>query len=50
MKDQALPMVETPRLLTRSIIPTLTEGLDASDVLECYEFDRLLFMELQILL
>lgn len=40
MKDQALPMVETPRLLTRSIIPTLTEGLDASDVLECYELVR----------
>eukprot|EP00980_Cylindrotheca_fusiformis_P006967 scaffold1469_cov119-Cylindrotheca_fusiformis.AAC.11 len=30
----------TPRVLSRSIIPTITSGLDASDVLECYALVR----------
>jgi len=29
-----------PRVLTRSLIPTITQGLDASDVLECYTLLR----------
>ena len=29
-----------PRVLTHSIIPTLTQGLDASDVIECYALVR----------
>lgn len=31
---------EIPRLLTRNLIPTLTQGLDASDLLECYALVR----------
>ena len=30
----------TPRVLTRNVIPSLTQGLDASDVLECYALVR----------
>lgn len=30
----------TPRVLARNIIPTITKGLDASDVLECYALVR----------
>eukprot|EP00934_Nitzschia_sp_Nitz4_P000503 Nitzschia sp. Nitz4//scaffold1_size375055//27441//29675//NITZ4_000213-RA/size375055-processed-gene-0.406-mRNA-1//-1//CDS//3329540856//503//frame0 len=31
---------DIPRVLTRNIVPTLTQGLDASDVLECYALIR----------
>ena len=37
--DKKNPPV-TPQVLTRNIIPTLTKGLDASDVLECYALIR----------
>ena len=39
-EDLIIPSMETPRVLTRSIIPTLTHGLDASDVLEIYALVR----------
>ena len=32
--------VVTPQVLTRSVIPSLTKGLDAGDVLECYALVR----------
>jgi hypothetical protein len=32
--------LETPRVLTRNLIPSLTHGLDASDMLECYTLVR----------
>ncbi|KAL3924228.1 MAG: hypothetical protein SGILL_001174 [Bacillariaceae sp.] len=32
--------LETPRVLTRNLIPSLTYGLDASDMLECYTLVR----------
>jgi len=40
MEDPNIPPLETPRVLTRNSIPTLTHGLDASDVLECYALVR----------
>jgi hypothetical protein len=32
--------LETPRVLTLNVIPSLTQGLDASDLLECYALVR----------
>jgi hypothetical protein len=39
-EEQHEASLETPRVLTRNLIPTLTEGLDASDLLECYALVR----------
>mmetsp|Transcript_9330 Transcript_9330/g.23209 ORF Transcript_9330/g.23209 Transcript_9330/m.23209 type:complete len:822 (+) Transcript_9330:200-2665(+) len=40
MKDKSTPPMETPRVLTKSSVNSLTHGLDASDVLEVYALVR----------
>ncbi|CAJ1960107.1 unnamed protein product [Cylindrotheca closterium] len=38
--DDELAKAAKPRVLAKSLIPTITQGLDASDVLECYTLLR----------
>jgi hypothetical protein len=39
-QSQQSIQLETPRILNRNLIPSLTKGLDASDALECYVLVR----------
>lgn len=39
-EERVEAILETPRVLTRNLIPALTQGLDASDLLECYALVR----------
>mmetsp|Transcript_13353 Transcript_13353/g.31229 ORF Transcript_13353/g.31229 Transcript_13353/m.31229 type:complete len:867 (-) Transcript_13353:33-2633(-) len=40
VENKNIPPLETPRVLNRNVITSLTHGLDASDVLECYSLVR----------
>eukprot|EP00536_Pseudo-nitzschia_multiseries_P000392 jgi/Psemu1/321579/estExt_fgenesh1_pg.C_50040 len=40
VENKSIPPLETPRVLSRNVITSLTHGLDASDVLECYSLVR----------
>ena len=39
-EDKSTPPLEIPRVLTKASVNSLTHGLDASDVLECYALVR----------
>ena len=40
LEDKSTPPLETPRVLTSGSVNSLTHGLDASDVVECYALVR----------